>query len=179
MAPSGDSLSAKSLAANDRGRVARVAPAGRNPIRTRSQRRQSGLRLADRVLTIMTDPLNAYEIVGVLREIFGVSDHDLAVFSEGNGSRFRIDEVIPTAGKISSQLRVLAEIRQRAEDRALFDAVNLIVKETQFRERLLVVARVGIRQSRPRTRRASRSVCGSGSEWNDPGGIRASIARRV
>src|SRR5438445_541448 len=34
------------------------------------------------LLTIMTDPLNAYEIVGVLREIFGASDHDIAVFSE-------------------------------------------------------------------------------------------------
>src|SRR5262245_16581193 len=45
------------------------------------------------LLTIMTDPLNAYEIVGVLREIFGASDHDLAVFSEGHKARFRIDEI--------------------------------------------------------------------------------------
>ena len=88
------------------------------------------------LLTILTEPRNAYEIVGVLREIFGVSDHELAFFSEGNGSRFRIDEVLATAGKVSSQLRMLAEIRQRIEGRALFDAVNLIVKETQLRERL-------------------------------------------
>ena len=40
------------------------------------------------LLTIMTDPLNTYEIVGVLREIFGVSDHDLAVFSEGRRFSF-------------------------------------------------------------------------------------------
>src|SRR6266446_2830867 len=89
------------------------------------------------LLTIMTDPLNAYEIVGVLREIFGVSDHDLAVFSEGQKARFRIDEVLPVAGKISSHLRTLAEIRQRAEGLALFDAVALIVKQTQLRQRLL------------------------------------------
>src|SRR6266536_5604315 len=63
------------------------------------------------LLTIMTDSLNAYEIVGVLREIFGVSDHDLAVFSEAQ-ARFRIDEVLPTAGKSSSHLRTLAESRQ-------------------------------------------------------------------
>lgn len=91
------------------------------------------------LLTIMTDPLNAYEIVGVLREIFGVSDHDLAVFSEAKGARFRIDEVLSTAGKISSQLRALAEIRQRAEGPALFDAVALIVEQTQLRERLLLL----------------------------------------
>src|SRR6266478_3616256 len=90
------------------------------------------------LLTIMTDPLNAYEVVGVLREIFGVSDHDLAVFSEAQ-ARFRIDEVLPTAGKISSHLRTLAEIRQRAEGLALFDAVALIVEQTQLRERLLLL----------------------------------------
>jgi ATP-dependent exoDNAse (exonuclease V) beta subunit len=91
------------------------------------------------LLTIMTDPLNAYEIVGVLREIFGVSDHDLAVFSEGEKARFRIDEVVSAAGKISSHLRTLAEIRQRAEGLALFDAVALIVEQTRLRERLLLL----------------------------------------
>ena len=91
------------------------------------------------LLTIMTDPLNAYEIVGVLREIFGVSDHDLAVFSEAQKARFHIDEVLSAAGKISSQLRTLAEIRQRAEGLALFDAVSLIVGQTQLRERLLLL----------------------------------------
>jgi ATP-dependent exoDNAse (exonuclease V) beta subunit len=91
------------------------------------------------LLTIMTDPCNAYEIVGVLREIFGVSDHDLAVFSEAQKLRFCIDEVVPMAGTISSHLRALAEIRQHAEGLALFDAVALISKETQLRERLLLL----------------------------------------
>src|SRR5215216_831880 len=91
------------------------------------------------LLTIMTDPLNAYEIVGVLREIFGASDHDLAVFSEGERTRFRIDEISSATGKISSVLHTLAEIRQRAEDLALFDAVTLIIEQTQLRERLLLL----------------------------------------
>jgi ATP-dependent exoDNAse (exonuclease V) beta subunit len=91
------------------------------------------------LLTIMTDPLNAYEIVGVLREIFGVSDHDLAVFSEAQKARFRIDEVLSASGKISSHLRTLAEIRQRAEGLALFDAVALIIEQTRLRERLLLL----------------------------------------
>ena len=66
------------------------------------------------LLTIMTDPLNAYEIVGVLREIFGASDHDLAVFSEGQKARFRIDEEL-VGRKNFSLLRTLAEIRQRGK----------------------------------------------------------------
>lgn len=88
------------------------------------------------LLTIMTDPLNAYEIVGVLREIFGVSDHDLAIFSEGQQSRFRIDDALSAAGKVSSHLRALSEIRRSVEGLALFDAVTLIVDQTQLRERL-------------------------------------------
>jgi len=91
------------------------------------------------LLTIMTDPLNAYEIVGVLREIFGASDHDLAVFSEGQKTRFRIDEIVSATGRISSVLHMLAEIRQRAEGLALFDAVTLIIEQTQLRERLLLL----------------------------------------
>jgi ATP-dependent exoDNAse (exonuclease V) beta subunit len=91
------------------------------------------------LLTIMTDPLNAYEIVGVLREIFGASDHDLAVFSEGQKARFRIDEIVSATGRISSVLHTLAEIRQRAEGLALFDAVTLIIEQTQLRERLFLL----------------------------------------
>lgn len=91
------------------------------------------------LLTIMTDPLNAYEIVGVLREIFGVSDHDLAVFSETQNARFRIDEVSLATGKVSSPLHTLAEIRLRAEGLALFDAVTLMIEQTQLRERLLLL----------------------------------------
>src|SRR5436309_7988259 len=91
------------------------------------------------LLTIMTDRLNAYEIVGALREIFGASDHDLAVFSEGQKARFRIDEIASATGRISSVLHMLAEIRQRAEGLALFDAVTLIIEQTQLRERLLLL----------------------------------------
>ncbi|MEZ0298357.1 MAG: UvrD-helicase domain-containing protein, partial [Candidatus Methylacidiphilales bacterium] len=39
---------------------------------------------------IMAEPLSGYEIVGVLRDIFGISDHALAVFSDGDGARFQI-----------------------------------------------------------------------------------------
>ncbi len=89
------------------------------------------------LLTIMTDPLNAYEIVGVLREIFGASDHDLAVFSEGQKAKFQIDQVVSASGRISSFLHTLAEIRQGAQGLALFDAVTLIIEQTHLRERLL------------------------------------------
>ena len=74
-----------------------------------------------------------------MRDIFGASDHDLAVFSEGQKARFRIDQIASAIGTISSLLHTLAEIRQRAEGLALFDAVSLIIEQTQLRERLLLL----------------------------------------
>src|SRR5882762_9003389 len=113
------------------------------PVSVQSERDVNGdspaYSLLTALLTIMTDPLNAYEIVGVLREIFGASDHDLAVFSEGQKARFHIDEIASATGIISSVLHTLAEIRQRAEGLPVFDAVTLIIEQTQLRERLLLL----------------------------------------
>jgi ATP-dependent exoDNAse (exonuclease V) beta subunit len=85
--------------------------------------------------TMMTEPLNGYEIAGVLREVFGIADADLAVFSEGDGSRFRIDDP-RTAGIVGSRLRALAETRKAIEGKSLFEAVTILVRETQLDDRL-------------------------------------------
>jgi len=60
-------------------------------------------------------------------------------------ARFRIDEILSATGRISSLLRTLAEIRQRAEGLALFHAVNLIIEQTQFAPALARIARDGVR----------------------------------
>lgn len=86
--------------------------------------------------TIMVEPRNAYEIVGVLREVFGVADHDLAVFSESDGNRFRIDADLSVASVVSSPLRLLMETRRQMGGRSLFDAVKFLVAQTQLRQRL-------------------------------------------
>ena len=91
--------------------------------------------------TIMVDPRNAYEIVGVLREVFGIADHDLAIFSEGFGNRFRIDSEFSATGVVSSPLRLLAETRRQMEGRALFDAVKILVEQTQLRQKLASLPR--------------------------------------
>ena len=90
---------------------------------------------------IMVDPQNAYEIVGVLREVFGLADHDLAIFSEGDGKRFRIDADLSVTGIVSSPLRLLTETRRQMQGRALFDAVKLLVEQTQLRQKLASLPR--------------------------------------
>jgi ATP-dependent helicase/nuclease subunit A len=88
---------------------------------------------------IMSQPRCAYEIVGVLREVFGISDHDLALFSRGYGDRFQIETVTNGADIVSKKLSLLAQIRLSILRLPLFDAANELVRRTQLRERLLAL----------------------------------------
>ena len=49
----------------------------------------------------MADPALSYEIVGVLREVFGLSDHDLAVFARATAIDFQIIEPIRQTGIVA------------------------------------------------------------------------------
>jgi len=89
------------------------------------------------LVTIIVDPHANYEIVGVMREIFGLSDDELARFSEGYAGRFQIAQ--PERGRTAVQqiLNQLARIRAAIERQPLFSSVQEIVRATQLRERLL------------------------------------------
>ena len=86
--------------------------------------------------TIMVEPQNHYEIVGVLREVYGLSDHDLAAFSEGRGERFQIETPRRAAGIVSSQVGELAEIRKALQELPLFAAVEQLISRTALPARL-------------------------------------------
>src|SRR4051812_7586064 len=86
--------------------------------------------------TIMVEAQNHYEIVGILREVYGVSDHDLAVFSEGHGEHFQIETPRAAAGIVSSQIGELAEIRRAIQELPLFAAVEQLITRTALRARL-------------------------------------------
>lgn len=85
---------------------------------------------------IMLEPQNHYEIVGVLREIYGLSDHDLALFAEGDGARFQIEKPTGTAGTIGSPLAELAALRESIRELPLFAAIEQIVQRTALRARI-------------------------------------------
>jgi ATP-dependent exoDNAse (exonuclease V) beta subunit len=89
------------------------------------------------LLTIMANPNASYEIVGVLREIFGLSDDDLYRFSQGYGARFQISERTRGRGSVADTLNRLVRIREPIAQQPLFSAVQEIVRTTQLRERLL------------------------------------------
>ena len=91
------------------------------------------------LLTIMTQPRCGFEIVGVLREIFGLSDHDLALFAEGHGGRFQIETPATSTGAVSEVLNLLVSLHSDIADKPLFAAVKKIVSATSLRERLQIL----------------------------------------
>ncbi len=88
------------------------------------------------LLTIMTQPRSGFEIVGVLREVFGLSDHDLALFADGHGDRFQIETESGCNDTVSRTINLLTRIHAEIADKPLFTAVQRIVSATSLRERL-------------------------------------------
>ena len=88
------------------------------------------------LLTIMIQPRCGFEIVGVLREVFGISDHDLALFSDGDGDRFQIETESGGSDPVSKTIDLLARLHAKIADKPLFTAVQRIITATSLRERL-------------------------------------------
>ncbi|MGH9697083.1 MAG: UvrD-helicase domain-containing protein, partial [Bryobacteraceae bacterium] len=88
------------------------------------------------LLAIMVDPNANYDVVGVLREVFGLSDDELARFSQSDGSRFQIAERTSGRGPLENVLSALARLRLTIAQQPLFSAVQEVVRMTQLRERL-------------------------------------------
>lgn len=93
------------------------------------------------LLAIMVDTNASYEIVGVLREIFGLSDDELAGFAKGDGYKFQIERRTKGRGLVADTLNLLAQIRETLPHQPLFSAVSEIVRMTQLRERLRTLPR--------------------------------------
>jgi ATP-dependent helicase/nuclease subunit A len=90
------------------------------------------------LLTIMIQPRSAFEIVGVLREVFGIADHELAVFASGGwrSARFQIKSETDGDDVVSKTLSLLARVHAKVASQPLFTSVAQIVEATKLRERL-------------------------------------------
>lgn len=86
------------------------------------------------LLAIMIDPNAGYEIAGVLREVFGLSDDDLARFAVDGC--FQIEKRTSGRGSVPDTLNRLTRIREAVMHQPLFSATEEIVRTTQLRERL-------------------------------------------
>ncbi len=89
------------------------------------------------LLTIMAKPHLRFETVGILREVFGLSDHDLAQFCDGHANRFDFLTEVSGEGAAAEALNSLAALRQRVRNAPLYDAVCAIATGVRLRERLV------------------------------------------
>jgi ATP-dependent exoDNAse (exonuclease V) beta subunit len=88
------------------------------------------------LLAIMVDPSASYEVVGVLREVFGLSDDELARFAQADGTRFQVAARTGGRGTVPDALNLLSRLRRSIRQQPLFSAAQEIVRMTQLRERL-------------------------------------------
>lgn len=89
---------------------------------------------------IAAHPEDSFEVAGVLREIFGVSDHDMAIFTRGKGDRLRLDGPAPEGeGSVQTALKVLREACAGADTRPLHQTVQRLVTQTHLLARLKAI----------------------------------------
>jgi ATP-dependent helicase/nuclease subunit A len=93
------------------------------------------------LLAIMVDPSASYEIVGVLREVFGISDDELGRFAQGDGYKFQIERKTVGRGVVVDALNLLTRLRGTLAHQPLFSAVRETVRMAQLRERLCTLPR--------------------------------------
>jgi ATP-dependent exoDNAse (exonuclease V) beta subunit len=89
------------------------------------------------LIWVAAHPEDSFEIAGVLREILGVSDSDMALQTGGNGDKLRLDR--PAAGgdgAVETALKNLREACARADAMPLHQAVHQLLEKTHLRERL-------------------------------------------
>ncbi len=83
------------------------------------------------LLGVLADPGDDFEIIGVLREIFGVSDDDIFHWRNGGAAA--------AAPNARAAQELLAQLARAVSGRPLRDAVALAVKAAQLRERLAAI----------------------------------------
>ena len=93
------------------------------------------------LVAIMVDPNAGYEIVGVLREVFGISDDELGRFAESDGYKFQIERKTVGRGVVVDALNLLTRLRGTLPHQPLFSMVREVVRMTQLRERLRTLPR--------------------------------------
>lgn len=86
------------------------------------------------LLTVVSQPENSFEIYGVLREIFGISDHDLAEFCRQQ--TLQILHPMEVEGIVQAALNELAKIRRTLAGKTLRDGVSHLMETVCLKERL-------------------------------------------
>jgi ATP-dependent exoDNAse (exonuclease V) beta subunit len=95
------------------------------------------------LIWVVAHPEDSFEIAGVLREIFGVADDEMARYTLGDGDRLRLDlPALARPGAVEDALSVLRGIRADAAAWPVHRIVREIVEKTGLRKRLRSIREV-------------------------------------
>ena len=94
---------------------------------------------------VAAHPEDTFEIAGVLREILGVSDSDMAIYTGRDGEKLRLDRTVPCGeGAVEIALNNLREACALSDALPLHLAVRRLVEKTNLRERLHSIAEINL-----------------------------------
>jgi len=91
------------------------------------------------LLRIFTHPDDGFETVGVLREVFGISDDALFRFGHGESGAFRLREDADSASPTGRAISALASLRLSCSALPLYDAAREVVCQAQLAARLRAI----------------------------------------
>lgn len=100
-----------------------------------------------------TCPSDTYETVGILRDVYGLSDVELFDFCGQNGERFIINGQKDSTSAVSTTMNRLSALRKACLRSSLLDGIDLIVEEVRprlanNRDELLILDRILILASK-------------------------------
>jgi len=89
------------------------------------------------LIWIVAHPEDSFEVAGVLREILGVADGDMALYTGGDGDKLRLDRpATMDESRVGAALQILREACAGADSMPLHQAVHQLLEKTRLRERL-------------------------------------------
>lgn len=91
------------------------------------------------LVLILAEPANGFELAGVLREILGLSDLELARYGQ-SGAPWSLIGDITASGAAADALRRLQDLRQRALDENCYRGLSLLLRELHLADRLAIAA---------------------------------------
>ena len=90
------------------------------------------------LLWIATHPEDGFEIAGVLRDILGIADEDMARFTDGNGDLLRLDRLNEGAtGPVAQALALLQRACEGVAAMPVPLAARQLIERTRLRDRIV------------------------------------------
>jgi ATP-dependent helicase/nuclease subunit A len=98
---------------------------------------------ATALLHVLAQPGDGFEVIGVLREIYGLSDEALAWYAQGDGAVWNLTSPPPPGGEVANVLRALGTLHAAVQNLPVREAARQAFAQTTLRARLAAVPGIG------------------------------------